>query len=87
MMNRMYHQFAGKSLLVLLWVIGLAGLLLIALWWSGTSTALAQDGGDGEPEHSGASPERDTDDHDGGSGGRLGLAYPTPRLCNASFKF
>ena len=47
-MNRIYQPFTGKSLSVHFWVIGLASLLIIALWWSGTSTALAQEGGEGE---------------------------------------
>ncbi len=36
--------------------------MLIALWWSGTSTVLAQESGEGEPEHSEASGDNDTGD-------------------------
>ena len=51
-MNRIYQPFSGKSISVSFWVIGIASLLVIALWWSGTSTALAQEGGEGESDHS-----------------------------------
>ena len=51
-MNRIYQPFSGKSISVSFWVIGLASLPVIALWWSGTSTALAQEGGEGESDHS-----------------------------------
>ena len=63
MMNRIYQPFASKSPWISFWVIGLAGLLIMALWWSGTSTALAQDSGD----------------HDQGAGGDVGLDLSNPQ--------
>ena len=62
MNNQMNQPFTGKSLFVPFWVLGLASLLVIALWWSGTSTVLAQEGGDGESELSGVSGETSSDD-------------------------
>ena len=79
MMNRINQPFAGKSLWFPFWVIGLAGLLIVALWWSGTSTALAQDGGEGEPEHTEDSTGRESDDNDGRAGGGLGLDLSNPQ--------
>ena len=64
MMNRMHQSFPGKSLWAPFWVIGLASLLIIALWWSGTSTALAQDS--------------DNHDQQGGRGGDFGLNLSDP---------
>ena len=55
---QMHRQITGKPQIVSILVMGVVGLLLIALWWSGTSTVLAQEGGEGESEHSGVSDEQ-----------------------------
>ena len=55
MKNPIFKPFTSKSLIAPIWVAGLVGLLVIALWWSGTSTVLAQEAGEGEAEHAEAS--------------------------------
>ena len=57
MKNQIHQQITGKPQIVSILVMGVVGLLLIALWWSGTSTVLAQEGGETESEHSGDSSE------------------------------
>ena len=79
MMNRIHQPFNRKSLPVSFLMIGLATLLVIALWWSGASTVLAQEGGEGESEHSEVSVEQGTDDHDAETNGDRGQALADPQ--------